>query len=68
MCSTIKFDNDATFRTIKVRNVRTYSVLASELLSVELRVLQTLPKESLRRRKVMTKFKATMSEFFDIVN
>jgi hypothetical protein len=33
---TIKFDNDATFRTIKVDNIRTYSVLAGELLAIEI--------------------------------
>jgi hypothetical protein len=43
----IKFDNDATFRTIKVGNKRTYSMLSSELLSVQFRAFQISPQQSL---------------------
>ena len=44
MSGAIKFDNDATFRTIKVDNIRTYSVLSPELFSFELGVLQISPQ------------------------
>jgi hypothetical protein len=40
----IEFDNDATFRTIKVDNVRTYAVLTAESLPLELRLSKTSPE------------------------
>ena len=40
----IQFDNDATFRTIKVGNVRTYPVLSSKFLSVQSGLLEVRPK------------------------
>jgi len=44
MHGAIKFDNDATFRTIKVDNIRTYAVLTAKLLPVELAFSETGPE------------------------
>jgi hypothetical protein len=44
MEGTIKFDNDATFRTIKVDNIRTYAVLPAKLLSVKSAVSEASPE------------------------
>ena len=45
MLRAIQFDCYAEFRTIKVDNIRTYSVLTAEFLSIKLRVLEILPEK-----------------------
>jgi hypothetical protein len=40
----VKFDNDATFRTIKVDNIRTYAVLPAKFFSVELALSEAGPE------------------------
>ena len=47
-CS-IKFDNDATFRTIKVGNIRTYSVLSAKFLPFKAGIFQGSPEQGLCR-------------------
>jgi hypothetical protein len=44
MYGPVQFDNDATFRTIKVDNVRTYTVLPTELLPIDLALPQAGPE------------------------
>jgi hypothetical protein len=44
MCGSVEFDNDATFRTIKVDNIRTYAVLSAKPLSVELTLSEAGPE------------------------
>jgi hypothetical protein len=63
----IKFDNDATFRTIKVGNIRTYSVLPAKLLSLQFRVAEVPPEESLSRSKVFAEIATAILQDFRIV-
>jgi hypothetical protein len=44
---TIKFDNDAAFRTIEIDNVATYAVLSTEFLAKKLAALKVLPEDGL---------------------
>jgi len=55
MSGAIKFDNDATFRTIKVDNVRTYAVLPAEFPPIQLGLLQILPEECFCRCEITAK-------------
>jgi hypothetical protein len=68
MTGPIKFDNDATFRTIKVDNVRTYARLPAKLLSVELAVFEMLPEHSFRCSSVVSKLFTLRLPGFDVVN
>jgi len=43
--STVQFDREPEFRTIKVDNVRTYADLSPELLACKLASLKVLPKK-----------------------
>jgi hypothetical protein len=63
----IEFDNDATFRTIKVGNIRTYSVLPAKLLSLQFRVAEVPPEESLSRSKVFAEIATAILQDFRIV-
>ena len=56
----IQLNSQPTFRTKKVDNVRTYAVLSSELLSVELRILQMFPEKSFGRSKTFAEFFASV--------
>ena len=47
-CS-IKFDNYATFRTIIIGNIRTYSVLSAKFLPFKAGVFQGSPEQGLCR-------------------
>ena len=62
MSCAIKFDNYATFWTIKVGNVRTYAVLSPEFLSVQLTVSQAGPQYFLGLRAAAPEFAATFGE------
>jgi len=64
----IEFNSQTTFRTKKVDNVRTYAVLSSELLSVELRVLEVFPQKGLSRSEISTKFFAPAIGRCQVVN
>ena len=44
---TIQFDGEPIFRTIKVDNVRTYSVLPPKFLPIEPGILEVCPEQSL---------------------
>ena len=68
MSGAIKFDNDATFRTIKVDNIRTYAVLSAELLAVELGFSENRPEKSLCACRVAAKFSAAVGQRLEIVN
>src|SRR2546428_11119247 len=56
MSRPIKFDNQPTFRTIKIGNIRTYALLAPELLARELAVLKIFPQHSFRCSQCVTEF------------
>ena len=49
VCRSIKIDYQPAFRTVEIDNVRTYALLASELLSQELSLLKVLPQNRFGR-------------------
>ena len=68
MCCTIEFDNDATFRTIKIDNIRTYAVLATEPFPVQFRTPKCGPQESLSRCGILSKLPASIFQVRPIVD
>src|SRR5262245_55108253 len=54
----IKFDNQATFRTIKVDNIATNTCLPAELLPEEPALLKLLPQDGFGRCQGSAKFRA----------
>lgn len=68
MHRTIEFHNDATFRTKKVRNIPTNTVLPAEFLAVERRGLEVSPEHGLCRRELASQFMPPLFEGWRIVN
>jgi len=68
MFCAVDFDGDAELRTIKVDNVRTYTVLPAKLLSVELRFLKILPEKGFCVRGISAKIRTFFSDLSVVVN
>jgi len=58
-----RFHNEATFRTIKVGNVRTYSMLTAKFLPFNARVFQESPGQGLYRSEVSAKLSTTLNRW-----
>jgi hypothetical protein len=54
----VQFDNNATFRTIKVDNIRTNAELPTEFETVKLAAFQKLPENSLCLSSLISKLSA----------
>jgi hypothetical protein len=63
----IQFYDDATFRTVKVGNVRTYSMLPAEPLA-ELATLKILPELSFRGCRLLTQSLAILGRLSEVVD
>jgi hypothetical protein len=68
MFCSVDFDGDAKLRTIKVDNVRTYTVLPSEFLSIELGFLKILPEKGFCVRGIPAKIRTFFSALSVVVN
>jgi hypothetical protein len=50
MRSAIEFNDQATFRTIEIDNVRTYATLSAKFVAQELSALKICPQKGFRGR------------------
>src|SRR5215471_10547020 len=68
MLRPVQFHSHAEFWTIKVDNIRTYSVLPSKFLSVKLRILKALPKSCFGRGRILSEPDAIFLGVGEVVN
>ena len=62
----IKFDNDATFSTMKVDDIRTDALLTTEPLAEQLPLLKEGPKDGFRSNRLAAQFFSAFREFLVI--